>query len=198
MYTTDKTIRKELNSQLHARYGNDPDSIIINEFDVNYGEARVDVILINGEMHGYEIKSDRDTLRRLENQIQTYNKTFDRVTIVAGEKHINDVLATVPEWWGIKMASINASKTLDLVDIREPKVNSNVKAESIVRLLWRAELLELIDRYGAEKGIKQRPIHILWGYVAEHVPLEDLKTYVRKRLKWRYSTVYGTRRSDDG
>jgi hypothetical protein len=50
---------------------------------------------------GYEIKSDRDTLARLPNQIAAYELCFDTMTMVVGKRHLAKCRATLPEWWGI-------------------------------------------------------------------------------------------------
>jgi len=61
--------------------------------------------VVNGKLHGYEIKSDADTLKRLPAQAEVYSAVFDLVTIVVGEHHLDTVRAIVPEWWGIVKAA---------------------------------------------------------------------------------------------
>jgi hypothetical protein len=46
---------------------------MLDEFGLEHGEVRVDVAVINGELHGYEIKSERDTLERLPRQVKAYS-----------------------------------------------------------------------------------------------------------------------------
>lgn len=64
------------------------------------GACRVDVCVINGHLHGYEIKSDVDTLRRLPLQQQFYSDVLDKATIVVGQRHLDHALETLPAWWG--------------------------------------------------------------------------------------------------
>lgn len=40
----------------------------------------------------FEIKSDKDNLKRLEEQVKTYQKAFTRVVVFTTEKHLNKVL----------------------------------------------------------------------------------------------------------
>ena len=79
----DIDIRQVLLKKLSAEYRYDPDTIIIEELGLCQGEARIDLALVNGFIHGYEIKSERDTLERLPSQIEIYCRTLDTVTIVA-------------------------------------------------------------------------------------------------------------------
>jgi hypothetical protein len=58
---------------------------IIEELGVVHGKSRIDIAVINGLMHGYEIKSDKDTLQRLPEQMNMYNSVFNKVTLVVGK-----------------------------------------------------------------------------------------------------------------
>ena len=59
-------------------------------------------------MVGYEIKTDKDNLKRLPHQIEAYNEVFDENYIIIGRKHIEMVNAIIPDWWGVYL--INSSK----------------------------------------------------------------------------------------
>lgn len=73
------------------------ETCIINEFAMGQVSGRLDIALISkGKILAFEIKSEADSLRRLENQLSTYQKHFDKVTIVADTKHIEKILAAVP------------------------------------------------------------------------------------------------------
>lgn len=185
MVTNDKEIRQKLNEQLIQSYGNDPDTLIVHELSVCQGEARIDIALINGAMHGYEIKSHRDTLKRLNKQIEVYNRIFDAITIVIGDTHYDEVVRTVPHWWGIKTVESTRSGQTVIVDVREAEQNPFVDAFSLAQFLWRSELMELLDLYGADKETKKMPRFKIWAYVAENIPIEDLKSFVRNCLKKR-------------
>ena len=69
----------------------DSKSVIASEFVLAGSGNRIDLAIWNGEFIGIEIKSEFDTLRRLNSQISSYQKCFDRVIIVAAEKHITEV-----------------------------------------------------------------------------------------------------------
>jgi hypothetical protein len=72
---------------------------MINEFRV--GECKADVAILNGTATVYEIKSERDSLARLERQIRAYGRVFAKVYVIASESHIRAVLDTVPSSVGI-------------------------------------------------------------------------------------------------
>lgn len=185
MKTRDSQIRKILHSKLMEEYANEPDTIILDELNVCHGEARIDIAIINGSLHGYEIKSDHDTLKRLNKQIEVYNRIFDTVTIVTGTNHYKDVLEIVPTWWGVKVAKITESGETEINDIRDPQLNECIDPFSLAQFLWRSELLELLEIYGIGHEVKKMPKFKIWAFVAENIPLSDLKTYVRDCFRKR-------------
>lgn len=67
------------------------------------GACKADVAILNGTATVYEIKSERDSLARLANQIQNYKKVFAKVYVIASEGHVTGVLDTVPEDVGVMM-----------------------------------------------------------------------------------------------
>jgi hypothetical protein len=72
---------------------------MITEFRV--GECKADVVILNGTAAVYEIKSERDSLSRLEKQIDCYMKVFATTNVIVGENHLDDVLAMVPNEVGV-------------------------------------------------------------------------------------------------
>jgi hypothetical protein len=72
---------------------------MINEFRV--GECKADVAILNGTATVYEVKSERDSLTRLERQIAAYATVFAKVYVIAAESHIRAVADSVPDFVGI-------------------------------------------------------------------------------------------------
>jgi hypothetical protein len=72
---------------------------MINEFRV--GDCKADVAILNGTATVYEVKSERDSLARLERQIAAYATVFAKVYVIAAERHVSAVSATVPDFVGI-------------------------------------------------------------------------------------------------
>jgi hypothetical protein len=66
--TWDNLIRSALECDLRAQFQSDPETIILDELGLRHGAARVDIVVVNGNLIGFELKSDRDDLRRLPKQ----------------------------------------------------------------------------------------------------------------------------------
>jgi hypothetical protein len=72
---------------------------MIHEFRV--GDCKADVAILNGTATVYEVKSERDSLTRLDRQIAAYATVFAKVYVIAAESHISGVTNTVPDFVGI-------------------------------------------------------------------------------------------------
>ncbi|MHB1730425.1 MAG: sce7726 family protein [Leptospirillum sp.] len=69
------------------------------------GVCKADLAILNGTSTVYEIKSDRDSLSRLANQIMNYRKVFAKIYVIAGEAHVQDVIDGVPGNIGVMSLS---------------------------------------------------------------------------------------------
>lgn len=69
------------------------------------GSSKADLVILNGTATVYEIKSERDSLVRLPNQIEDYKRAFANVNVIASEQHIDGILKTVPDDVGVMCLS---------------------------------------------------------------------------------------------
>ncbi|WP_024311599.1 sce7726 family protein [Sinorhizobium medicae] len=76
---------------------------MLNEFRA--ATSKADLVILNGTATVYEIKSERDSLARLANQVENYKRVFAKVNVIASEGHIEGVLATVPDDVGVMCLS---------------------------------------------------------------------------------------------
>jgi hypothetical protein len=93
--------KNEIANQLFLQRHNPDLSGLLTEFRV--GSARMDVVVINGTTTCYEIKTDRDELRRLPHQVSAASLVFDRVyvtTTVRFAQAISDDIS-IPRHVGI-------------------------------------------------------------------------------------------------
>jgi hypothetical protein len=162
----------------------DPITRVIDEFVVEQGKSRVDVAAINGEMHAFEIKSANDTLDRLSEQQESYNKVFDRITLVVDERHVEQAVKLVQPWWGlISVTRRNGKATLD--EVWRARPNFSQDAYALSQLLWRAEALALLEANRLAFGMRSQPRKKMWQKLARELPLDKLKIAVRQTLKYR-------------
>lgn len=187
--TSDKLIRVALKKQLEKRYREDPSAKIIEEMGISHGAARVDIAVVNGVLHGYELKSDLDTLYRLPEQMRIYNSVFDQVTLVVGKSHLHEAVKLIPEWWGVVIAKKDIGNKVIFQTIREADNNHSKDSVSIARLLWRSEALFILEEVGQAKGLRAKPRKDIYERLAKVVDQNFLSEKVRERLflrtNWR-------------
>lgn len=154
--TTDKIIRTALKAHLAQIHSTDGKLRIVEELGVEHGAVRVDIAVVNGILHGYEIKSDRDTLSRLPEQMDAYNSVFDQITLIVGKQHLYEAINLVPDWWGISVAKIGSDSSVIFNHIRDAQENLSQRNISIARLLWRVEALRLLEEAGEADGVRSK------------------------------------------
>ena len=112
-------------------------------------KTRADALLVTEtEMIGFEFKSDKDTLNRLEHQIHDYERFCDRNYLVTGQKYREKAPEEIPEHWGIYVVYLNDEDTLQLECVRKAQPNSKrMRLHNQLRLLWRSELIPIVRKY---------------------------------------------------
>lgn len=180
----DADIRPALKGKLLAAHRNEPDTVLLDELGVCRGEVRVDVVLVNGLIHGYEIKSDYDSLRRLPGQIELYNKVLDRATLVAGERHVEEAAAILPEWWGV--LSVEATRLGPrFKTFRRARKNPARDARALAELLWLDDAMELLERHKLDRGVRGKPRRVVWDHICKNLDIDVIASAVRTNLKAR-------------
>lgn len=188
----DHEIRKILHTELLQDFHLDPESLVFDEFGLCTGSTRVDIVVVNGALHGFEIKSDQDTLSRLPTQIELYSRVLDFVTLVVSGSHYKLAVDIIPEWWGvIVITESNVHKPLANITRLATK-NPSPDPFSISQLLWRQEALLVLEAHGMSKGLTNKSRKFLWKELTNRLPLDELQWIVRnaikKRLGWRNPT----------
>jgi hypothetical protein len=183
MPLSDAEIRPALRSKILGDYG-DTDSVLIEELGLCRGQARVDMALVNGQLHGFEIKSDRDSLKRLGDQAEIYSKVFDRMTIVAGERHLNGVFECLPPWWGVLQVAQGASG-VRFKSHRKGRRNPSRDSRTLVELLWLDDAITFLEQRNSARGARGKPRRVVWDKVCDCYTLDEIAENVRERLKAR-------------
>lgn len=149
---------------------------------VQHGTARIDIAVVNGMLHGFEIKSDQDTLQRLPEQMKAYNSVFDKMTLVVGKNNLYDAINIVPDWWGIMIAKINANGSVVFNCIREEEFNNEQNSVSVARLFWRKEALRILEEIGEAKGFYSKPREVIYEKLSTVLDQQTLGEKVRETI----------------
>lgn len=189
----DRDVRLAVKNKVLKDHINDPSTLVIDELGLNYGRNRVDIAVINGEIHGYELKSDSDTLIRLPKQAECYSQVMDKVTLVVGEKHFKEAIALVPEWWGIKVAVMGKKGGVHLITERKNKKNKNIDPHELLKLVWKDEIMELLSvKMEVNWRIRKLKKQDIYQLVVDNFTLDEIKnntrTILKTRSEWRFDS----------
>jgi len=91
---------------------------MLSEFRVGMNKA--DCVILNGKSICYEIKTDYDSLFRLNDQLNSYQQLFDEVYIVCSKKYEDIILKEIPSHFGV--ITLTSKLTLKTLRKASPKV----------------------------------------------------------------------------
>jgi hypothetical protein len=187
--TTDSDIRSALHAKRLRRAKSDPDTLVIDELGLAHAKCRIDVAVINGCIHGYEIKSAKDTLDRFVNQIDTYRQTLQKLTIVAAPKHVAGIMSHAPEWCGVIEAELGPRGGISFQVLRNATANPEIDPVMMAHLLWRNEVIDLLGQAGYAPKDLRRPRKQLYEMLCEVMTLREITASIRafmvQRQTWR-------------
>lgn len=181
----DRDVRQALHRKVLKEHHRDSDTLVLDELGLRHGACRVDIAVVNGYLHGYEIKSDSDTLERLASQVEVYGLVLDYATLVVGEAHVEKATPRVPEWWGVTVAAAGPRGGITFQPAQKHAMNPCINKLALAELLWRAEAVEILAERAAEPALLKKPRGILYRHLAETVELTELRDLIRQRLKAR-------------
>lgn len=180
----DRDVRSAVLGRLAALHADDLDTKIVEELGVWSGTVRIDIAVINGELTGFELKSEKDTLERLPLQSDIYSRVFDRVTLVTSKRHIYKARLLIPKWWGLTLAQLTDG-TISLTEIRTAKKNPRREPYLIAEMLSKDEAIVLLDRFGLATGWRSKRVREIHERLASELPLDILAEAVRMTMKLR-------------
>jgi len=186
----DLEIRQNFHRKKLYRHHTNKNSLVINELGLNHGKSRADIAVISGYLIGYEIKSDKDSLIRLKQQIQAYDSVFNKSYIIVGNRYHKIIHKYIPEHWGIIISEKSNKNIINFNFVRKSYNNEKIKPISVARLLWRTEVLEILKNNKVSLKLLRQPREILYKILIEIYDKKELQKlifkYLKKRNNWRY------------
>jgi hypothetical protein len=172
--SAEATVRRALRDRLLSQLSGPRETI--EEFWVPRSNERADLVVVGGSLDAFEIKTDRDTLRRLPRQVDAYGRLFDRCTAVVAAKHLDGASDLLPEWWGITL--IGEGETPRFEEKRGAQANPRIDPQTLVRLLWRDDAVAALAELGhpPDPGASRGA---LWGEILDRSSISGLRRTVR-------------------
>lgn len=155
---------------------------IASEFPFDSGRRKADLLLSGASLHAFEIKSARDRLDSIGDQLSDYLKCFEAVSVVTEPGHLKTLRQQVPRSVGIIEVSEEGAK-----ERRQAKLRSGLPKDAVATLLTRRDLERLHstlshNSLGAGKRIQTDQLR---ARVAEVLTREQLIALARERVYTR-------------
>jgi hypothetical protein len=195
LVTRDPDIRSVLMRELEQLFSNPDHDLILQEFSCN--TSRIDVAIVNGSLHGFEIKSDSDSLVRLVGQVEEYGRVFDFVTLVCGRKLFSAARELVPKWWGLRIARFENGR-VTLSEIRRPKQNTSQDKAALARMLWKDEALRCLRKNGYKTVTAKHSAEQIWNEAATLLGVKTLADEARLAIKARGGSGFAKQSTQGG
>lgn len=150
-------------------------SIIMSELTLDNHYRRIDLAVYEeSRFIGIEIKSEADSLYRLQGQIESYDKFFDKVIVVVAPKHTQCVIEKLPKH--IAVWEVSPTKVIVKQRGRIALVNDK---ENLGKLLLKSDLDKVI------KALKIKNSNI--ALCLEKLSIKELRKIVRESIYARFS-----------
>lgn len=153
-----------------------------SEFRV--ASSKADALILNGTTHIYEIKTELDSLERLEQQVSDYQNFAEFVSVITDKKHLEKILDKIPE--NIGVIEFTAKDTFKA--IRLPASNRNKLCRyTLFDSLRKNEYIDIISNYyGKVPDVPNTVIYKECKKLFIDIPVNIAHTYTLEKLKNRF------------
>ena len=142
-YRCEYVFKNECISSLHFGLHDPANSHALSEF--RCGGSRADLVIVNGTTTVYEIKTEYDSLDKLEGQLHDYSKTFEYVNIVTIQRFAERIVSDAT--YGSNVGVLCLSDDGEIKRIRP--------AESNLQRLEAGAIFDCLRKNEYEKAIKK-------------------------------------------
>ena len=143
-YRCEYVYKNELIKLLLKKYGT-RNSVYFNEFRV--GNSIADMVMFNGESKAFEIKTEYDTPRRLDKQMDDYKRFFDKCYIIVPENKVDEYRDIVESTTGI-IAMSHKNGSIILKEVRQAEQNERFDFEALMSCLRTEEYKNIVLSLG--------------------------------------------------
>lgn len=166
-----------LNKWLLKQLG-ESSSRIFSEFRV--GSSIADLVMFNGKSKVFEIKSDLDSNKRLEVQLENYKKAFNEIYIVVPFSKLEEYTGYDPSVGIITYDHVNFSVE------REATTNWHICADTIMHILRTAEYKSIVKaHYGYLPDMTSFTMFETSLEMIKKIPVDQLNYYFILHMKRR-------------
>jgi hypothetical protein len=135
--------KNEIANQLFFSRKNLCSSILTTEFRV--GSTRLDLVVANGTTTCYEIKTDRDNLRRLRSQLSGASSVFDRIYVVTTPRYMESVCVILKSYPHVGLYVLGENEKLN-EEMPSTSNAKSIKATDVFNCFRQDEYIALLNK----------------------------------------------------
>lgn len=186
-YRCEYVYKNELIKLFLKKYGT-RNSVYFNEFRV--GNSIADMVMFNGESKAFEIKTEYDTPRRLDKQMDDYKRFFDKCYIIVPEDKVDEYRDIVESTTGIIAMSRNNGRII-LKEIRHAEQNERFEFEALMSCLRTEEYKNIVLSLGESlEGIAGYDMYkYCYQVISKANPNELRELFLREIKKRKNNTA---------
>lgn len=143
-YRCEYVYKNELIKLLLKKYGT-RNSVYFSEFRV--GNSIADMVMFNGESKAFEIKTEYDTPRRLDKQMDDYKCFFDKCYIIVPENRLDEYYDIVESTTGIITMNWDNGHII-LKEVRHALRNEHFEPQALMSCLRTEEYKSIVLSLG--------------------------------------------------
>ncbi|SFP29601.1 hypothetical protein SAMN03159489_00755 [Pseudomonas sp. NFPP07] len=163
----------------------DENSVLVSELTVDNWTHRTDIVLANGRLWGFELKSERDSLARLPAQIESFSRHFEKFVLVVAKKFEKRALELIENVNGVGLWI--ASDNGEITEKIRPRAQS-ISPDASISLITVTELRRLLTANGIKHQKANRRIELV--ELAKKLPTKILADGARTAIKTRFKEVH--------
>jgi hypothetical protein len=154
-------------------------------FEMNVNKSRTDLCKINGHSTVYEIKTDLDSVVRLERQLEDYAAVFEEIYLICSQKRYQQLIEKLPSHVGVYVYTIKRSGNIKFVMKKKAHSHVELNAEQQLESLTYSELLKTYPvQESSDKGtLIQSILHL---YSNKTINMK-FKACLKKRYSQRWN-----------
>lgn len=144
-------------------------------------KRKADLLIISKTLHAFEIKSDRDTIKKFHAQLPDYLRTFPKFSVITTPKYFKQVKRLVPETAGLILFQAGSFHVK-----RPARAKANPRKDALLMFLSKTDLIREFSTSGARALSTQA----LRNKILNREPTSRIYAAALKLLRKRYRDLF--------
>lgn len=161
----------------------------VSTFEMNVGNSRLDIGRINGYSYAYEIKTELDSLEKLDKQLHDYQCVFDYIHVVIHNKHLDKVTEIAPNYCGIiSFRHDDKQNRWKFYTRRKAVLHQSIKPDKQLNCLTSKEFDIILKKIGINGNslTRREKEQLILSFLSPEKINHLFKTLIKRRFQKRW------------